>query len=152
MPGPYEERFCSFAARVASSSQRLLSAWVAWPLVQTQVVLWRADLLVEFLPEVLVHHRLLGGGHPPFALPAVNPLVMPFFTYSESVTTSTSQSSRSALSPSMAARNSMRLLVVCGSRAPHLLLVLVVAQNGGPAAGAGVAQAGAIGDELDFFH
>jgi len=29
------------AARVASSSQRLLSAWLAWPLVQVKVVLCR---------------------------------------------------------------------------------------------------------------
>src|SRR5208283_633971 len=40
---------------------------------------------------------------------------MPFFTYSESVTTSTSHGSMSARKPSMAARSSIRLLVVCGS-------------------------------------
>jgi hypothetical protein len=30
--------------------------------------------------------------------------------------------------------------------------VAIVAQNRRPAAGAGIAQAGAIGDELNFFH
>src|ERR1039458_10059647 len=47
---------------------------------------------------------------------------MPFLTYSESVTTSTAQASVSARKPSMAARSSMRLLVVCGSD-PHISFV-----------------------------
>src|ERR1017187_10992190 len=42
-------------------------------------------------------------------------VVMPFLTYSESVTTSTSHCSRSDFSPSIAAVSSMRLLVVCFS-------------------------------------
>ena len=41
--------------------------------------------------------------------------VMPFLTYSESVTTSTSQTSFRNLRPSIAAVNSIRLLVVCGT-------------------------------------
>src|SRR5262252_21723 len=37
----YSDELCSLAARVASSSARLLSSCEAWPLVQTHVVLWR---------------------------------------------------------------------------------------------------------------
>ncbi len=41
--------------------------------------------------------------------------VIPFFRYSESVTTSTSQVSLSVSSPRTAAVSSIRLFVVCGS-------------------------------------
>src|SRR5262249_55235926 len=33
-------RFCKRAASLASSSHRLLSEWLAWPLVQVQVTRW----------------------------------------------------------------------------------------------------------------
>ena len=38
----HAELLCSFAARVANSSQRLLSACEAWLLVHSHLVLWRA--------------------------------------------------------------------------------------------------------------
>ena len=44
----------------------------------------------------------------------------------------------------------MRLLVVCGSAAQISFFWLVVAQDRSPAAGAGIAEAGAVGDELEL--
>jgi hypothetical protein len=52
--------------------------------------------------------------HPFLFQPAIH-FVMPFFKYSESVTSFTSQRCFKASSPLMAAVISMRLLVVCAS-------------------------------------
>ena len=110
-------------------------------------------LLLQLLPQILIHHRLLRR--------AVIQLrffqlwihvVMPFFRYSESVTTSTSQDSLMRRRPSMAAVSSMRLLVVCGAKPEHFPLVLVVAQDRSPAARTGIAAAGAVGDHFDLLH
>src|SRR5580700_3253083 len=96
----------SRAAMVASSSQRLLSACEAWPLVQDQVVRWapasssssshRSWLTTGFFELVIQLFRFQFATH----------ALMPFFRYSESVTTSTSQGSFSARKPSIAAVNS----------------------------------------------
>src|SRR5689334_3451434 len=46
---------------------------IRMPLGPGPVDLVPHHLAVEFLPEVLVHHGLLGAGSPAVALPAVNP-------------------------------------------------------------------------------
>ena len=60
--------------RRASWSARSFISWPAWPLTQCQCTSWRCERGVEPLPEVDVLHRLLVGGLPAVALPAVNPL------------------------------------------------------------------------------
>src|ERR1700736_3497295 len=100
----------------ASSSARLLSSCIAWPLVQTHRVLCRATsssssrqrslLITGFLALVSQFRFFQAWIHS----------VMPFFTYSESVITSTSHGSLMARSPSMAAVSSIRLLVVWGAQ------------------------------------
>ena len=56
----------------------------------------------------------------------------------------------SASSAEIAAISSMRLLVVCGLAALQLLLVLAEGQDRAPAAGAGIARAGAVGIDDDM--
>jgi hypothetical protein len=63
----------------------------------------------------------------------------------------TAQGWFSAASARITAVISMRLLVVSFS-APTSSFSWPHAQEGGPAAGAGVALAGAVGEDLDLFH
>ena len=88
----------------------------------------------------------------PFRFQFAIHFVIPFFTYCESVTISTSQGSRRSVSPFTAAVSSMRLLVVCRSDAAHFLRLVAVPQNARPASGSGIADAGSVCDQLDFLQ
>src|SRR4051794_25545222 len=102
-------------ASFASSSQRLFSVSLAWPLVQRQVT---SCLPVRARSSCHSSAFLTGCfslvRQPLRCQPTIQE-VMPFLTYSLSVTIVTRQRRLSWRSPSIAARNSIRLLVVAGS-------------------------------------
>src|SRR5258706_15614718 len=93
---------CSRAAELASSSARLLSEWDAWPLVQTQLVLWRLTSSSSSCHRATLSTGFLSLFFQPFRFHAWIHWVMPFFTYSASDTTSTSHGSLTATRPWMA--------------------------------------------------
>ena len=113
---------------------------------------WRAHLLVQCLPEILVDHRLLGRRHPALALPAVNPggdAVLQVLGIGDHFHLA------GFVQRAQAFDGGAQLHAVVGGvrlAIPTFPSCAVVAQNAGPAARAGVAQAGAIGDEMDFLH
>ena len=73
-------------------------------------------------------------------------------TYLESDHSSTTQGSFSMESASMTAVSSMRLLVVSGAPPESSFLWAPYSQDGAPAAGPGIAGAGAVGIDGDLFH
>ena len=102
--------------RRASSSARSFIASPAWPLTQRQSISWRAARCVEPAPEVLVLDRLLVGGAPAVALPAVHPVRHAAAQILRSRCAARPRRGASAPpAPMIAAISSMRLLVVSGS-------------------------------------
>ncbi len=103
----------SEAAVVASSSQRSLSSWPAWPLTQMN-----STLCLLFAVSRRSHRSrfltgcLLAVFQPRFFHPSIQCLLKALTTYCESEWTSTSQGRLSASSATMTAMSSMRLLVV----------------------------------------
>src|SRR5450432_2777290 len=110
-----EAQLCSRAALVANSSQRLLSSWLAWPLVQVHLISWPAAVCSSSIHKSWFTTGFFAAVFQPLRFQPWIQVVMPFFRYSESVTTSTLQCSLRERRPSIAAVSSMRLLVVCGT-------------------------------------
>ena len=110
------------------------------------------DLGIEGLPEVLVHNGLFGGGHPSAALPIVDPggdAVFEVFGVRDYFDFAVFLEGAEALDGG----GELHTVVGgVGREAAELFLVLVVAEDGGPAAATGIPEAGAVGNELDFFH
>ena len=104
------------------------------------------DERLELAPQVGVLHRLLVRGLPAVALPAVDPgldAVLHVLRVGVEVDVATARFSDS--SARITAVSSMRLLVVCASPPKSSFSCSPRSQQRAPAAGAGIALAGAVG-------
>ena len=129
----------------ASSSARSFSAWPAWPLTQRQSISCARARLVEALPQLGVLHRLLVGGPPAVPLPAVDPggdAVLHVLAVGVQLDAARPlqrferRDRRHQLHAVVGGRRLRRRRSPCG---------VAVAQDRAPAAGAGIARAGAVG-------
>src|SRR5580700_7502068 len=108
--------------------------------------------LVQLIPQVLVDHRLLGGGLPSVLFPAVNPggdAVLDVLGVSDDLDLAGLAEGAEAFD------GGAQFHAVVGGGglgSGELAGVAVEAENAGPAARAGVAYAGAVSDQLDSFH
>src|SRR5262249_2568158 len=112
----------------------------------------RVHLLVELLPQVLIHDRLLRRRQPPFLLPPVDPLrdaVLHVLGIGDDL-------HRAALLKRAQPfdRRAQFHAVVGRVRlaAPQLLLLIAVAQDRRPTARSGISGARAVRDQLYSFH
>jgi hypothetical protein len=102
-------------AATAIPSTRLLSASSAWPRTQCHFTRWRAAAASRACQSSTFLTGSPDALRQPLRFQPASQLVMPLWTYCESVNRSTLQGCLRALRPSIAAIISMRLLVVCAS-------------------------------------
>jgi len=105
---------------------------------------------VEPLPEIDVLHRLLVGGQPASLLPAVDPLGDAVAQILAIAVEPHAARALQRLQPRYRSRHLHPVIGRVGLVTAQFLFNPAIAQNGGPAPGARVAAARAIGKDFDF--
>src|SRR5574340_1692299 len=107
---------------------------------------------VEFLPEILVDHRLLLRRNPAAPLPVLDPAcnaVLHLLGIGDDLHFA---GLLQRLQPLDGRHQFHAVVRGVGRTPPHLPFALVVTEDAGPSSGTGVAFAGAVGNQFYFFH
>src|ERR1017187_4595308 len=145
---------CGLLARRARGQfvAAIVVGMVGVPLGPRPPCLVTGHLFVEGLPQILVEDRLLGGGQPALAFPAVDPRGDAVFDVLRIGDHLHLALFAERLQPLNRRREFHAVIGSVLLRIPNLFLQIVEAQDGGPTAWPGIAEAGAVGDDLNFLH